>query len=344
MTLMTPSTRPTCLRKVLVSLALFMLVLPLVGCDDLMKETHWADESEQPMQAGKADSGFLASQVAPSELNDGFDSELCAYDRQDPFEPRARFSKGPWTGECLDTKKRRPVYVLSAPDEKSSNLELANVFHDGGYWYADIPTDAVVEAYFQLEYFPAAVPAGHTQIRFEFKEPVVLVGHSTWNVGEEFETYNLVISAEAVPRVGDSYDLVKGMQDHYGLAYRVTTLAARYESMIVEQGHHVEQWRLQMTEQERADLLVFYAYESEELGLRETYHTLFRNCTNELIRNLDGVVHYTVGEQIKKFLTKGTEFYPNLIRAALIARGLLPLDQSTDWYALEDDPSYPGSE
>ena len=50
---------------------------------------------------------------------------------------------------------------------------------------------------------------------------------------------------------------------------------------------------------------------------------------------------YTVGENIKKFLTKVTEFYPNIIRAALIARGLLPLNQSTDWYPLEEDPSFP---
>ena len=57
---------------------------------------------------------------------------------------------------------------------------------------------------------------------------------------------------------------------------------------------------------------------------------------------LDGVVEYTFGERIKRFLMKVTEFYPNAIRAALIARGLLPLDQSTDWYPLEEDPAFPG--
>ncbi len=112
--------------------------------------------------------------------------------------------------------------------------------------------------------------------------------------------------------------------------------------MIEEQNHHVEQWRLQLTEEEKSELLLFYAYESEALGLEDTYHTLFRNCTNELIRTLDGVVYYTAGEQVKKFLTKVTEFYPNIIRAALIARGLLPLNQSTDWYPLEEDPSFSG--
>ena len=313
----------------------------LAGCADLMQETQWADEENKPKQLGKADSALYVDQADPGSKDPTFDPEICAYDRHDPFEPRARFTKGPWRGECLDTKIRRPVHVLSAPNEYSNNLELANVYHDGGYWYANIPTDAVYDVYFQLEYFPAVVPAGHTQIRIEFKEPVFLTGHSSWNLGHFAYTYNLVISAEAVPRVGEKYDLFKGMQDHFGLAYRVTTLAARYESMIVEKGHHVEQWILQMTDKEKADLLVFYAYESEALGLEETYHTLFRNCTNELVKSIDGVVEYTVGEHIKKFLTKGVEFYPNIIRAALIARGLLPLDQSTDWYPLEDDPTFP---
>ncbi|MEC9072764.1 MAG: DUF4105 domain-containing protein [Myxococcota bacterium] len=340
----TPSAPTASRRAPLLLIVLTFLITPLFGCDELTREAHWADETDPSLEAGKADSGFLAAQEAQTLIAPVFDPVLCAYDREDPYEPGARFSKGPWIGECLDTEKRRPVHVLSAPSEKSANLELANVFHDGGFWYADIPTDAVYEVYFQLEYFPAVVPAGHTQIRIEFLEPVTLTGHSSWNLGRVTSTYNLVISAEAVPRVGDSYDLIKGMQDHFGLVYRVTTLAARYESMIIEQDHHVEQWRLQMTEEEKAELLVFYAYESEALGLEETYHTLFRNCTNELVRNIDGVVQYTAGEHIKKFLTKGTEFYPNIIRAALIARGLLPLDQSTDWYPLEEDPTFPEGE
>jgi len=279
---------------------------------------------------GKADSAGSA-----------FDPELCAYDPADPYEPRARFEIGPWTGECLDTQTRRPVEVLASPEQSSNSLELANVFHDDGYWFASIPTDAIENVYFQLEYFPAVVPAGHTQIRVEFSEPVILSGHSSWNLGDEQQIYNLVLSAEAVPRVGDGYDLFRGVQNHFGLALRVTSLAARYESMIVEQDHHVEQWRLMLTEEEKVDLLTFYTEQSDELGLGSTYHTITRNCTTEIVRSLDGVVRYTTGEQIRRFLLRATEFYPNIVRAALIARGLLPLDQSTDWYALEEDPSFP---
>ena len=322
---------------VLVLLASAQLVL---GCESLVDSERpvafASNEIASPSAIGGK--GDFVTQEAPRPV---FDSELCAYDPTDEYEPRARFTKGPWVGECLDTEKRRPVMVLQSPEAKDPTLALANVFHDQGYWFAHIPTDAVANVYFQLEYFPAIVPAGHTQIRIEFSKPVMLHGHSHWNRGKEVQIYNLVISAEAVPRIGQSYDLIKGLQNHFGLALRVTSLAARYESMIVEKDHHVEQWVLNLTQEEKAELLTFYAYESEALGLEETYHTLFRNCTTELIRNIDGVVQYTIGENIKKFLMKGTEFYPNIIRGALIARGLLPLNQSTDWYPLEEDPTFP---
>ena len=89
--------------------------------------------------------------------------------------------------------------------------------------------------------------------------------------------------------------------------------------MIVEQDHHVEQWRLMLTEEEKVDLLTFYTEQSDELGLGSTYHTITRNCTTEIVRSLDGVVRYTAGEQIRRFLLRATEFYPNIVRAALIA-------------------------
>jgi len=330
---MNMSLSPSSFKAAVLSFALVIGSLLALGCDAPV-DVEGGELTPSSSMLGKADSGWKGS-ARPS-----FDESTCSYDREDPFEPRTRFTKGPWKGECLDTETRRPVQVLSSPDTKSPILELANVYHDKGYWFAWIPTDAVAQVYFQLEYFPAVVPAGHTQIRIEFSEPVMLWGQSQWNRGKEERIHNLVISAEAVPRVGDSYDLFKGMQDHFGLALRVTSLAARYESMIREQDHHVEQWILQLTETEKSELLPFYAHESEALGLEETYHTLFRNCTTELIRNLDGVVQYTVGENIKKFLMKATEFYPNIIRGALIARGLLPLDQSTDWVALEEDPTF----
>lgn len=301
-----------------------------VGCVQLETDAELASETKSWQGvAHKADG-------ASRQLNE----ETCRYDEYDDYEVAGRLLTGPFEGACLDTRKRRPLVVVDTPQQNPDSLVVANFFHRDGFWLATLPLEDVEDVYFQLEYFPAIVPAGHTQMRVDFSQPVRLVGHSTWNRGDVEEVSSVVMSIEAVTRLGESYDLFRGTQNHFGVAFRMTSLEARYQSMIVDQDHHVEQWRLLLTEQEKQDFLLFYAYESDALALDETYHTLFRNCTTELIRMLDGVVVYSVGEQIKRFLAKVTEFYPNVVRAALIARGLLPLNQSTDWYALEDDPTY----
>ena len=140
-----------------------ILALCLLGCETTPAIHHAESPTDSPVSAniagGKSDLG------APTSQRPEFDAAQCAYDPTDMYEPRARFTKGPWTGECLDTKIRRPVQALRTPDATNPTLELANVFHDDGFWRALVPTDAVANVYFQLEYFPAIVPAGHTQIR-----------------------------------------------------------------------------------------------------------------------------------------------------------------------------------
>ena len=211
------------------------------------------------------------------------------------------------------------------------------MFHQGAFWIAFIPESAVSQVFFQLEYFPAVIPAGHTQLRVEYRTPVILYGQSSSVKGRRDEVLDLTLSIEAVTRDGDSYDLLKGTQEHFAIAYRVTTMEARFESMILRQGHHVEQWRLMLDEEEAEALLSRYVSESAHHQLDYSYHTLFKNCTTEIIETLDGVMNYSWREQVQRFLVKVTEIYPNIVRAALIARGLLPLDQSTDWAPLEED-------
>ena len=114
-------------------------------------------------------------------------------------------------------------------------------------------------------------------------------------------------------------------------------MEARFENMVLRQGHHVEQWRLLLEDEEAEALLPHYVSESAVYQIDYSYHTLLRNCTTEIIASLDGVVSYSWREQVQRFLVKVSEIYPNIVRAALIARGLLPLDQSTDWAPLEED-------
>ena len=193
-----------------------------------------------------------------------FDPVSCSYDPADPYEPRALW-KGA-LGGMSGYGKRRPVRILHMSGETTLVLVLANVYHDGGY-RSSIPTMRCTTCIFAgvlscdcTRWAPRPVSS--------FSSPCV-----SW--GKVPESGERSMSTSGSCRSGssgrDSYDLVKE-SGPFGLALRVTFLQ-RYESMVVEQGHHVEQWSL--TEQEKADFLPFYAAESEALGLEETYHTLF---------------------------------------------------------------------
>jgi len=273
------------------------------------------------------------------------DPDGCVFDPSDPFEPRARVPKGPASGLCYDTRQARPVVHLTAAQAApygglaQDELVVANVFHDGGFWVARIPRDGVETVLFQLEYFPAIVPAGHTQLRVRFRDdrPVVLLGQTAANEGEEVTLQDLVFSVEAIGQPGYQYDVVRGLVDNFGAVYRVTSLAAKLDHMIVKQGHEVEQWELRLEPDELPRLVENYLDESDVRAMDYMYNTLFLNCTNEIIHIIDSAVDYSWNEQVGRFFAKMTEFYPNVIRAALIARGLLPLNQSTDWPPLADD-------
>ena len=113
-----------------------------------------------------------------------FDPVSCSYDPADPYEPRARFGKGPWKGNVWIRKSADRFVFCTCPERLPRPWFLRMSITMEGYWTASIPTDAVYDVYFQLEYFPAIVPAGHTQARIEFFEPVRLLGQSSWNRGE----------------------------------------------------------------------------------------------------------------------------------------------------------------
>ncbi len=314
--------------------ALAALFLLLSACLVEAEPQPYTDDDDAG-DLGKADDGSAD------------DPEDCAFDLADPFEPRERLPRGAYRGRCYDTRSARPVIVLdddrAAPygGVSDDELVLANVFHDGRFWVARVPIDAVEVVLFQLEYFPAIVPAGHTQMRVRFRDdaPVTLIAQSGPDAGRTTTVQDLVMSVEAIGQPGYRYDLLRGLVNDFGAVYRVTSLAAKVDHMIVQQGHRVEQWALFLEPDETRRLVESFAYESDARRMQTMYNTLFVNCTNEAIRIIDLSVDYTVAEQVGRFLAKITEFYPNIIRPALIARGLLPLDQSSDWPELADDPT-----
>jgi hypothetical protein len=282
------------------------------------------------------------------EKIEGFDATTCTFDKDDPFETRERISKGPNAGLCLDSRKARPLVILNELQAKNYGgsakdvLTVANVSHLGRFYVAHIPVSKIKAAIFQLEYFPAAVPAGHTQLRMQFEEgsPVTLVSQSKAGNTEVHRVQDLVMSVEALGQPGYKYDIFKGMKDHYSAVYRMTSLDEKYDHMITKQKHRVEQWKLNVNAEEARKIVELYVKGSQENGMREMYHTLERNCTNEIVAAIDAGMKYNLFEKFGRFTAKTTDFYPNVIRISLQKRGLLPrLGKGNDLPELDKDPS-----
>jgi len=295
----------------------------------------------------------LASAAACGIKNPPTSSDLnalggpnCVFDEQDPFEPKSRIPKGDHQGECYDTRKARSLVTLSAEDAKKYGgsakdvLTVANISHKGSFYVGHIPLAGLKNAIFHLEYFPAVVPAGHTQLRLQFDErmPVTLVSQSKAGPTRVERVTDLVMSVEAIGQPGYQYDIFKGMDNQFGAVYRLTSLEEKYDHMVRKQNHRVEQWKLNVTHEELRTILVKYVAKSEERAMNFMYHTLSLNCTNEIIAALDDGMNYSLREKFGKFTAKTTDFYPNVIRISLIKRGLLPLGKGNDLVELKDDP------
>lgn len=281
--------------------------------------------------------------------SEDYDSATCTFSGGDQFEPKSRLEKGPRAGQCLDTRVGRPVKRLSEAEAKkfggsaSDVMTVANVSHLGEYYVAHIPMKKIKTGIFQLEYFPAIVPAGHTQLRLQFEEdsPVTLVSQSTETMTKVVRVHDLILSVEAVGDPGYKYDLLKGMKDHFAAVHRIATLQDKYQHMIVNQKHRVEQWRLNLSSEELTQILEKYVQKSQEAGTSRMYHTLFFNCTTEAIAAIDAGAKYNALEKFGKFTAKTTDFYPNVIRISLQKRGLLPkFGKGNDLEELDKDLSF----
>ena len=87
----------------------------------------------------------------------------------------ALMPKGVHQGERLDTTQRRSIRILDADEatpytKAAGDTVFANFFHEGKFWLARLPADAVEEVYLHKDVFNAPIPVAHSQLRFRLKE------------------------------------------------------------------------------------------------------------------------------------------------------------------------------
>jgi hypothetical protein len=161
--------------------------------------------------------------------------------------------------------------------------------------------------------------SAHLQVRFEFNKPgkeVVLVPQDNpTNMSKAIKIHHVVASGEGTLREekGDSFDLIKGMHGHFCFTRRLASLQEKYEEMVIDNKHYVQQWRIKPVVNKNvpidgkistADLmrqeylksalnLSDNDYKSYKAGHPVMYDTIDRSCVTGGFEVFDQANHYS---------------------------------------------------
>ncbi len=257
----------------------------------------------------------------------------CIVDSNDPFEPNVKMNEGPLKGMCINPLARRSVKILNAEEAeayfsfktaeslKNGDVVIANFSHQQKFWIAKIPMKQVQTLKIQIQYFPILkfpkIDVAHTQFLFEFKEgaeiPLTPQERILKN-SEIVKLKKLIFTVENIGPYGDVFDAAKGLKGHYKLAYRAVSLADKYQWMVTQQQHVVEQKRLNLRADQVRAVLNEALNRADQWSTNRNYHTIKPNCVSELFSILDKVLGI-----------KGLPlpFVPNFAPQALWLRGIL---------------------
>ncbi len=215
----------------------------------------------------------------------------------DPFAPKthqAVDAGGAYGGEALDISQKRAISRLTPAEAQEffganipEGILVKNVYHQGIFYVAVIPKQGPRHVMIQLEHFPPEAVAGHTQFRFRFEKPVLLFKSASMqnasHANADAKVDDLLFSAEYHAPKGVDYGLVEGAEEKYfNLIHRLVSLDTKVDSMIREQGHTVDQFRLDLYPDQIRSIFETALARAEKAGYTESYHTILKSCTTEL--------------------------------------------------------------
>lgn len=229
-------------------------------------------------------------------LPSAYAASTCRQNPADIFEPQQGMPKGKFKGDCLKSEAARTLYVpeeselrqigyVKTPESEGKTI-VVNVSHENKFYLAEIPVNKITRVVYQLKRFFPEWAAAHTQLRFDFSEPVVLKDQIDGKT-EIAKLNSLIFSTEAMFRVnGPKYDLLKGTLNEYGIVYRLISIDQEHQS-VVEEGKNVEQFQLAFTAEQAQDLFKQILARHSNKEITQMYNTISLNCTNVLFMNFD---------------------------------------------------------
>ena len=258
----------------------------------------------------------------------------CLQLSDDPFEIGALIGFGKHYGECYDSHGKRPVKLIPHPPEIGEDpaLWVANFHHRNQYFAARIPVQHIQDALMQIEYFPSQVPAAHTQLRLRMQpdHPIKLYSQRSWSSASTnkalYELYDVILSVEAGGPKGFAYDIFRGTEDEFVLVLRLKSVWESANWMIDQQNHEVKQLALNLGSEQLGRMMTYYAEKGDSMDILHPYHTMTKNCGNELLKFIDEVSDYSWAHWLLIRANPMLDAYPVMMRESLQLRRVLSHD------------------
>ncbi|MDD2716701.1 MAG: DUF4105 domain-containing protein, partial [Candidatus Wallbacteria bacterium] len=177
----------------------------------------------------------------------------------------------------------------------------------------------VRDVYFWLETFPPEALAGHGMLAFVMDSPCVESADGKADIG-------LVYSFEAWLEQGQKYSPLEGMKKNcYRLIYQVSTIKDRVQLSIVIPNHKMYQYRVNLTAEQKQELLGLMLTESAVDRSGEYYHTYYNSCVFNAIRLINEVLPDS--QKLKMYVAKDcpnlSVTFPPIVPDYLSKQGLI---------------------
>jgi hypothetical protein len=212
----------------------------------------------------------------------------CIVDPSDPYDPGYLITFGKYKGQCLDASSVRPPLVLKEDDHQ---ITIANFYHDGRYWIAEIPKNAVSSVKFQGIPFDSVafglIQFKHGQYRFKLSQPIVL--HEQAGSKSRTEILDDLIVSSTVTNPKDvEYSVFK--INAFGIATRILSPTARGVEEIAKDKSDVHQYELDLSPVVKSRLLMTAISRADDEGYKDIYKLWDRNCATTAMDTLDATI------------------------------------------------------
>lgn len=180
-----------------------------------------------------------------------------------------------------------------------------------------VDPSSIKDVYFGLEPFPGA---GHALMVFELDRPIT-------NAQGESDN-RLVLSVEARKKEGEEWGALRGLGKNFGLVYQLGSFSDLVHKTCRRQGHRLELRKLNLSQQQKQELVNNALEEALADRTGEYYHTTRNSCYSGQLRLLNTVLEPEQQIPMRwnwaaNLLYKPTAVTPVLSGAALKDKGLL---------------------